>query len=782
MKYAKAFYFSFGVAAVISAFLIFYGQAYCIGAENPGLKHVITGYLSERPRSDAQIILKKVRDSLELRGINGSEYEIKYIAETNAFIIRSKDADTGNTVRETITSIEKYYYETVRSEVIYLQYAGAKSVMALLNNIYTPRIFCPPAPVPAPGPGHAPEKAGGPNHQVDPRMKIIKKRNESIDIVCDDRTNALLVNAPQNVIDLVKDTVQKIDRRTSLVHVKVLIAEVSIDDTSQFGLEWKYAAQNNISGNSVQQRPGVDFGNLNDPAKQAKLQGLKYSVLNGEKFNSFLQMLNTKNNVNVLSSPQLLTTNNSKAYFEETIKVPTIQKVTTSTGVISDSIEYQEIGIKLAVTPQVNRDEFINLKIDQTIQNIINMASDLSAPTFSHRMINTNVITRNGSTVIISGFIKNNVTRSVYRTPVFDRIPFVKDIFSKKSTKNEKTELMVFITPKIVSTDGKMENIVENLPAGSDLKKKLVPVSEKYNDYEQETNEGRFVVIDVKDEMVILNGGKKDDIKEDDVLCIYRGIDSRNAGGDDKNEKGLIAEIRVEMIKDKTAYARVVKKYGGIRIKSGDFARWPSGEAEYFEDLRQTGYKNEEYLGIKERKFVRTLTVKNITSAPLEKAEAVHVSMSPNLKYFFKAGKEFVPLKMVKKYEKDKRSYITVYLPRAVAPGEEFTIKTEDTIADNLMKYIENQAKDPGHFSDIRRTVTKYGKTNMVMIIHHPYKIRIRGFDPEPMVMDNQMGGHSIIWTFYGRTFNATGKWRYENAEKIYDELKKENAARNDGI
>jgi general secretion pathway protein D len=148
-----------------------------------------------------------------------------------------------------------------------------------------------------------------------------------------------------------------------------LIAEITLDDTSQFGLEWKYAAQNRIGGASVRQDPSVDFANLNDPAKQAKLQGLKYSVIDGEKFSSFLQMLNSKSRINVLSSPQLLTTNNSKAYFEETIKVPTLQTTTTSTGVTSSSIEYQEIGIKLNVTPQVNRDEFINLNINQTMRH-----------------------------------------------------------------------------------------------------------------------------------------------------------------------------------------------------------------------------------------------------------------------------------------------------------------------------------------------------------------------------------------------------------------------------
>jgi hypothetical protein len=549
----------------------------------------------------------------------------------------------------------------------------------------------------------------------------------------------------------------------------VLIAEITLDDTSQFGLEWKYAEQNKIGGKSVRQDIGANFSKLNDPAAQAKLQGLKYSVIEGEKFNSFLQMLNSTSQINVMSSPQLLTTNNSSAYFEETIKVPTLQTTTTSTGVSSSSVEYQEIGIKLNVKPQVNRDEYINLGINQTIQNIIETTNIQNAPTFSHRLINTNVIAKNGSTVVISGFIKNNVKKNVFRSPLLERIPIVKDMMSRMSKRNEKTELMVFITPKIVKAETSLENLVEKMPAA--LKEKLTPVAKNYNDYQQETSEGKFAIIDVKDDMLILNGGKKDEIKGNDVLYIYKGAEARSASGD--NDADPLAEAIIDIVKDKTSYARISQKFKNIQIRAGDIARWPFGSAEHFEELRQTGYKNEEFLGLKERKYVRTLNVKNITSAPINKAEASYVSMSPNLKYFMLSAKEFVPMKMVKKSEKEGRSYITVYFPRSVAPGEEIVIKTEDTLPDDLLKVVKAQAEDPELYSEIGRTVTRFNKTNMVMMIHYPYKIRIKNFDPEPVVTDNKMGGHSIIWTKQARSFEASGKWRYENAQEILKKIEK---------
>jgi hypothetical protein len=729
-----------------------------------GLKLEYSGYLSDRPRSDANIILKKVRDSLELRGISAAAYDLAYTAKTNSFKLRTVDESTRDAVIDTIAAIEKYYYETVRTEVIYLQYANSRETAALLNGIYTPKIFLKPAAAKNSGD----KKAAG---EQSSGVKIIKNRADNIDISSDTRTNSLVVTAPQNVVDLVKNTVQMIDRRTSLVHVKVLIAEITLDDTSQFGLEWKYAAQNRIGGASVRQDPSVDFANLNDPAKQAKLQGLKYSVIDGEKFSSFLQMLNSKSRINVLSSPQLLTTNNSKAYFEETIKVPTLQTTTTSTGVTSSSIEYQEIGIKLNVTPQVNRDEFINLNINQTIQNIIEASTIQDAPTFSHRLINTNVITKNGSTVVISGFIKDNVKKSIFRSPLLERVPYLKNLFSRSSTTKEKTELMIFITPRIAKTENSMENIVDKMPK-SELKDKLEPIAKNYNDYEQETSEGRFVVVDVKDGTVILNGGKKDEIKQNDILFVYgskRGASGRTGTG--RNEDAPIARISVDIVKDKTSYASIIKKFENTDIASGDTARWPSGESEYFEDVRQTGYKNEEFIGLKERKFARTFTVKNITSAPINKVEASYVSMSPNLKYFMLAGSDgFVPLKMLRKREKGNVSYISVYLPHEIKPGEEAVIKTEDTLSredDGVIKTIEYQASNPEAYSEMGRTVTRAIKTNMVMIVHHPYKIKIRDFDPEPVIMENKMGGHSLIWTHLGRTFDAAGKWRYEDAAGI---------------
>ncbi len=740
------------------------------GAENLKFPFSYEGNLSARPTSDAQIIFKKMKDSLELQGIHETDYELKYIGQTNSFTVRARGREDLELIKSTITDIEKQYFETTVSDVVYLQYANAKEVAAVLNSIYTPVIFFkapPPQPQRPNKPGPAALKAAD-----DPRFKVIKKRDENIDISDDTRTNSIVVTAPQNIIDLVKDTVQKIDRRTSLVHIKVLIAEITLDDTSQFGLEWKYAEQNNIGGKSVRQDLGANFANLNDPAAQAKLQGLKYSVIEGEKFSSFLQMLNSRSQINVMSSPQLLTTNNSSAYFEETIKVPTLQTTTTSTGVSSSSVEYQEIGIKLNVKPQVNRDEYINLGINQTIQNIIETTNVLNAPTFSHRLINTNVIAKNGSTVVISGFIKNNVKKSVLRSPLLERIPIVRDMMSRMSKKNEKTELMVFITPKIVKVETSLENLVEKMPAA--LKEKLAPVAKNYNDYEQETSEGRFAIIDVKDDMLILNGGKKDEIKDNDILYIFKGAESRAASGPGTEESGALAEAVIAVVKDKTSYARISRKFKNIQIRAGDIARWPFGSAEHFEELRQTGYKGEEFLGLKERRYVRTLTVRNITSAPINKAEASYVSMSPNLKYFMLSKKEFVPMKMVKKSEKEGRSYITVYFPRSVAPGEEIVIKTEDALPDDLLNVVKTQAGDPAFYSEMGRGVTRFNKTNMVIMIHHPYKIKIKNFDPEPVVTDNKMGGHSLIWTKQGRSFDASGKWRYENAGEILKKIEKD--------
>jgi hypothetical protein len=97
-------------------------------------------------------------------------------------------------------------------------------------------------------------------------------------------------------------------------------------------------------------------------------------------------------------------------------------------------------------------------------------------------------------------------------------------------------------------------------------------------------------------------------------------------------------------------------------------------------------------------------------------------------------------------------------------------IKTEDTLSredDGVIKTIEYQASNPEAYSEMGRTVTRAIKTNMVMIVHHPYKIKIRDFDPEPVIMENKMGGHSLIWTHLGRTFDAAGKWRYEDAAGI---------------
>jgi Flp pilus assembly secretin CpaC len=720
---------------------------------DPGVNYV---HITE----DAKTVLK------ELGVKDGEDYRITLIRDANRVLIGAADKKTKDTVWKTIKDIENNYNNVVRSEVIPLQYASAAEVAEMLTNIYSKKIYI----------------------MKDDDKITVKKDDNNIDISKDTRTNSIIVTAPQNIIGVIFETVRKLDCKTDQIHIKVLIAEVSLDDTMQYGVEWKYSDTSLLGDASAKPNALVDYG-YQKADKQDGLMGFKYSVLAGDKLNMFIQMLRTESHIDVMASPELLTSNNMKAQFQETVKVPVLKTTMTSNGVITTSTEYQNVGIDLLVLPQVNIDGYINLEIAQTIQNIIDtLKNKQNAPTYSNRVINTNVLVKNGSTVVIGGLFKNNEGAVSAKIPGTQGVPLLRKLFGRSLKNNVKTELMVFLTPEIVKTDDDFDKTVEGLKAPA--------IKERLKDERAEKMAGmtrkdkpRIKVLSVAENRVVISAGAADDIKKGEEFKIvrpekeYYHPETHQLVSVEEKE---IARIKVEAPKDKSAIASVINAESNETILAGDLVVKEESQV-LFENFKIAKMKVELNPADNYRKTAvkSDVRIKNTTKNPIIKTKMLEKLIdrtTPGIarkvvtlnheKYRVSIVEDgrARPLKLTEKLSGDALE-ISILFDRIIGPEEEVDLRIETVYNISLLggaREIEKQTVSAESFVKLNTTNgPKDPDTSIGLSINFPDKIIIKDFNYVPAVLDNAMDGTTLVWTQEGSPINVKGRWRFEDPVKV---------------
>jgi general secretion pathway protein D len=167
---------------------------------------------------------------------------------------------------------------------------------------------------------------------------------------------------------------------------------------------------------------------------------------------------------NILSTPQIVTTDNQEAKINISENIPYLKETrfyTYSSGQGSDvvkSYDYKDVGIVLKITPQISQDKYVRLKISQEVTKLIEGGIP-EAPTTAKRQAETTLIIPNGKTVVLGGLLRNDSEKSVQKVPFLGDIPLLGRLFRKDTTKSVKTNLMIFITPHIISTFEEAEKI-----------------------------------------------------------------------------------------------------------------------------------------------------------------------------------------------------------------------------------------------------------------------------------------------------------------------------------
>ncbi|MBI5554399.1 MAG: tetratricopeptide repeat protein [Elusimicrobia bacterium] len=304
-------------------------------------------------------------------------------------------------------------------------------------------------------------------------------------VVIDDRTNSLIITTANQNYPRIQRIIEQLDVRTAQVLIKALLVEVSLTKENKLGIEWSYNqgwGKNNpeMSG-TLQQSFGV--GNFIG-------DGLKYSVLKSDNsLSALLQALATDQKVNILSTPHVLASNNQEATIKVGEEVPILKEVhfvrdeAGQTQTVK-TYDYKNISIELKVTPRINTAKDVALEVSLSIKKILGTNAELNAPILADREAKTKVVVQDGQTVVIGGLIKDDDSFSDSKIPLLGDIPILGWLFKKQGMTKEKTELMVFITPYVVTSSAEAEEMTKEQE--SQISIKTTPYRLTAKEYYQE--------------------------------------------------------------------------------------------------------------------------------------------------------------------------------------------------------------------------------------------------------------------------------------------------------
>ncbi|MCX8082074.1 MAG: hypothetical protein N3D17_01555 [bacterium] len=287
-------------------------------------------------------------------------------------------------------------------------------------------------------------------------------------VVAAKATNSLIVNADPDDFPNIEKIIKELDVLTNQVLIEALIAEVSYETTKRMGIEW--AATDTFDDERFTGGAGTNFGYIQSYATTGIApEGLSIGVYKGTltyplDIGALINLYSKEGEFNILSTPQIVTSDNQEAVINVSENIPYlketrfIQSTTGSTGDIIKSYDYKDVGITLKITPQISQDKYVRLKISQEVTKVIEGGLE-EAPTTAKRSVDTTLIVPNKKTVVLGGLVRDDTENTVKKVPFFGDIPLLGKLFRYNSKKSTKTNLLIFITPNIITTFEEAEAI-----------------------------------------------------------------------------------------------------------------------------------------------------------------------------------------------------------------------------------------------------------------------------------------------------------------------------------
>ncbi len=382
---------------------------------------------------------------------------IKIVADerTNTLILLASEDDTAR-IKQLVTMLDK---ETPKGEgnirVYYLQHANAEELTKVLTAI----------------PSKQPKEA------KKGKAPVISKETQ---IVADQATNSLVIMASKDDYLVLEEVIKKLDIPRMMVYIESLIMEVNVDKDFQLGVEWVAGKKFTYDGKDGVAFGGFEYGDLLKSPPTLPT-GFALGVIGptieigGVKFPNLAAVVHAMQNerdVHILSTPQILTTDNQEAEIMVGRNVPYItRQETTEARLDYTTYEYKDVGVTLKITPQISLERLVRLNIFQEVTRLIPGAQADRPETFK-RKAQTTVIVKDTNTVVIGGLIDDDTSVVESKVPCLGDIPLLGWLFRSTTKSAKKTNLFVFLTPHII------QNPVEAAKIYQDKKDQIERIKE----------------------------------------------------------------------------------------------------------------------------------------------------------------------------------------------------------------------------------------------------------------------------------------------------------------
>ena len=366
-------------------------------------------------------------------------------ARTNSVLIGGDKTDRLR-LRALITHLDTPLEDGGDTQVRYLRYANAEDLATNLQTHFTNQI----------------RAAAG-------SATAMTAAND-VTVWADTQTNALVVNAPPKMMRSLMLIVDKLDIRRAQVLVEAIIVEVIADKKNELGVSWAIEGSGSDAPIAVTNFPDflagvVQLGtaagsdSVTDPSGligEGLTIGIGRISDSGVSFAAILRALEGQADTNIISTPSIMTTDNEEATLNVGQEVPFVTGSFTNTGGIGgainpfQTINREQIGVKLSITPQISDGNSMVLHISQEISSIAQSAAGAVDLITNQRIIETTVIVEDGEILVLGGLLEDVLRESDQRVPILGSIPIIGNLFRSRKTEKIKTNLMIFIRATIM--------------------------------------------------------------------------------------------------------------------------------------------------------------------------------------------------------------------------------------------------------------------------------------------------------------------------------------------
>jgi len=376
---------------------------------------------------------------------------------TNVIVLLANKLDTLR-IKQLIGMIDK---ETPRGKgkihVYYCEHANAEDLAKVLQEVPTQQSG-----------GAASGKGKAPTPLVTGKVRIS----------ADKSTNSLIIVADQEDYLVLADVIKQLDIPRSMVFIESLIMEVSLDTSLDIGIDWQAfgdVRDGNVGatfGDNIQ--PGFDSG-TGDILNPFRSAGLAVGLISGSteiagitvsNIAAIIKAVKTDDEFRILSTPQILTTDNEEARITVGENRPFQTRSTTDpSGGTFESFEYRDVGKILKITPSVTEGRLVRMKISLEVTDvdlISTLTTASTLPVTNKRTIDTTVIVRDSQTVVIGGLIDDSTERRDTKVPVLGDMPVLGWLFRKRTETNQRQNLYIFLTPRVIKSPAEAQQIFKS--------------------------------------------------------------------------------------------------------------------------------------------------------------------------------------------------------------------------------------------------------------------------------------------------------------------------------